>query len=790
MDLSSSPAQVVEREPRPRSLSTDSATSSNYPTVPQSHGTSTPAQKRADALAGENSGFNVHQDICDLGLMGLLQDASHSDCEAVWKFATPRTPALRTMAGELATTIAADLEARLSKAAVDKSCRSHPWIKADINDQLDAWAMDILDWTGFSASAASVNSQHIYDLELLYAATIGPCYMSFLLFVAHHVKAYAGERAAAGELKPEDCRLILPIVSKDIYTEDFSDVDYPRDLVHIACGLFPPSSGVESQAAPEPHLVVANAEIASSQDEFDAAVHRLANDAKALYFTQHNRRFAWGLTICCRTVRAYIYGPDSIWVSGDIDITNAAGRQALISLLVDWSLCSVDCLGFDPSIRYALDNEAVGPYLEIDVHEKNKRTGKLASRTYYSKRCVVAAASLTGRHSRYFAASASLETMDDPTVLIKDAWVPLSSGHSGEAPDEGSTLDVLHAAFDDTSEFKDKFPQLVSSGPVYLCRRGRLVQDKTATTFAGLPSGSPQAPAASGSDAQGSSGRQHKRTVMRWAGNMISAATDPNHVVIAIVDAMIALNAAYDKCKILHCNISDRAILIRETAGGVTGVLTELDYATCADPRAGTANCELPELVMFRPILSLARPDLPRTILDAFESLLYVICYLGTCGVTQAERAAFDEAMLLELPIKLWSAGTTNDMGCAKRFYTNSPSTFANSIARYMHPGLLCDLAIDLHTVLFTHIRRSGAYVRDISPLETVEYDPPIYHNAFVSSTVAMLLSIVARYRDKARGINVSTAAPREAPPPIAGPSLKRNWDKAPERLPEKRFKA
>ncbi|KAJ2497196.1 hypothetical protein IWW47_003659 [Coemansia sp. RSA 2052] len=285
MDLSSRSPPHDEREPRSQSLSNDSATISNYPTVLQSRGTSTPAQKRADALAGENSGFNVHQDINNTGLRGLLRKVSHSDCEAVWKLATPRTPTLRATAGELATMIAADLEARLSKAAVDESRRSHPWIKADINDQLDAWAMDILDWTGFSGSATSVNSQHIYDLELLYAATIGPCYMSFLLFVAHHVKAYAGERAAAGELKPEDCRLMLPIVSKDIYTEDFSDVGYPRDLVHIACGLFPLSSGVESQAAPEPHLVVASAEIASSQHEFEAAVHRLANDAKALYFT-------------------------------------------------------------------------------------------------------------------------------------------------------------------------------------------------------------------------------------------------------------------------------------------------------------------------------------------------------------------------------------------------------------------------------------------------------------------------------------------------------------------------
>ncbi|KAJ2460218.1 hypothetical protein GGF42_000982 [Coemansia sp. RSA 2424] len=234
---------------------------------------------------------------------------------------------------------------------------------------------------------------------------------------------------------------------------------------------------------------------------------------------------------------------------------------------------------------------------------------------------------------------------------------------------------------------------------------------------------------------------------MRWAGDMISAATDLNQVIIAITDAMITLNAAYDKCKILHGNISDRAILIRETADGVTVVLTELDYATCADPRAGTANCEPPELVMFRPILSLVRPDLPRTILDAFESLLYVICYLGTCGVTQAERAAFDEATLLDLPIKLWSAGTTKNMSDAKHSHMDSMATFRSSIASYMHPGPLCDLAISLHRTLFLNPKCPGACVRDATPPEAVECDPLIYHNTFRNCIVERLLCILASHR-------------------------------------------
>ncbi|KAJ1665320.1 hypothetical protein GGF38_002990, partial [Coemansia sp. RSA 25] len=343
------------------------------------------------------------------------------------------------------------------------------------------------------------------------------------------------EKVAAGDLKPEDCRLILPVASEE--AEDLRRIDFDSDCV--TCGMLPLNSSVaEIQAAAAPHLVVADAEIvAVSDDHADAELR---------------------LTVSCRTIRAYAFGFDAIWSSSDMNMSSASGRKALVSLLVDWSLCSVDCLGFDPSIRYALGSDAGHLHFEIDVHEKDKRTGKVASRTYYSNRCVgVAAASLTGRHARYFAASASPKTMSDPTVLIKDMWVPLRSDCSGDTHDESPILNVLHAAFDDNSEFKDKFPRLVSSGPVYLRHGDKLISDTTATAFAALPSAFPQATAASGGDAQSSSGRQHKRTVMQWAGNVISAANNVSQLIIAIADAMELHNAAYVNREVIHGNITD-----------------------------------------------------------------------------------------------------------------------------------------------------------------------------------------------------------------------------------------
>ncbi|KAJ2909506.1 hypothetical protein GGI21_001816, partial [Coemansia aciculifera] len=275
------------------------------------------------------------------------------------------------------------------------------------DDQLSKWANDILDWTGYYTSTESASSRHGLKLMPLGIDTnkIGPSFESLLLFVAHHVKAYVSTHASFKNLKPEDCRLVLPIINgnldvsedtgdledlsclDDEYSNNVDDVNSPNDIAQATFSMCSLNNGVERQEPPASQHIVANAAISSRDDDNEAKVDaelQLAYDTKALYFSQHNRRFAWGLTVCDCTVRAYVYGPDTVWTSTGMDVTTAAGRQMLISLLVDWSLCSVDCLGFDPSIRYASEDISGRPYLEIDVHEKDKSTGEVATRTYFS----------------------------------------------------------------------------------------------------------------------------------------------------------------------------------------------------------------------------------------------------------------------------------------------------------------------------------------------------------------------------------------------------------------------
>ncbi|KAJ1910990.1 hypothetical protein LPJ71_003045, partial [Coemansia sp. S17] len=565
-------------------------------------------------LAGEDLSFSDISGNRDDGLDDLTQHILHRSCKAVCHLATPCDPDLRTVVGNIVSDITADLEARLLMAAPfkghtyntrSKLGASDPRGTVPANEPLDAYARDILKWT------SKQSSTH------LGADSAAPLFESFMLFIAHHIKEHSRQHGEAGLFKSEDCRLILPVANKSMRVErtdiDSADSDSstdfympgyvdPTDFFSVECSMCPVFSSVEKQAAPAPHLVFADAEMVGHPDDYTEAELRLATKTKALFFNQHNRQFAWGLAVSNRTIHAYVFGPDDIWKSTAMDISGEKGRRAFILLLVDWSLCSIDRLGFDPSIRYVIDRSFGGPYLEIDVHGMDRSMGRMEQRMYYSQRCLGATDHLAGCHARYFAASTSPESMDKPAFLIKDMWMTTGSG-SADNVHESSFLNVLHAEFDKSSEFSGSFVQLVSAGPVFINRGNAVVADSTDTAFAGLPSMT-QDMAKNGGNAQGLPRRcvrQHRRTVAKWTGNMISEAENQSQVVVAVADAMTVLNAAYAKCKILHGNISNRAILLQQTVDGIKGVLAEFDYASYA----GADADESPELMLFKSMRSL-----------------------------------------------------------------------------------------------------------------------------------------------------------------------------------------
>ncbi|KAJ2105655.1 hypothetical protein GGI16_002262 [Coemansia sp. S142-1] len=541
-------------------------------------------RRNADFVIGDHCGYSSPQGIHGSCFGASAFNAVHANCDAVFRIASPSDPDTSSISDKLSSMIATDLEARLSKLANDgenfadyseMACPSYPQDRGRDTDSLDAWALAVLEWADCSAPTASDASQNSSDSEC-----------------------------------SDD---------SESYHED------PYTMARVECGMFPLSgSSVERQKAPVPCHIVADAEIAADKYGLGGTVQRLDTKTRELYYNQHNRLFAWGLTIACRTICAHVYGLDDIWVSTAMDISGEKGRQAFISLLVDWSLCSTDCLRLDPSIRYALSDNVGNRCLEIDIYEVDESTSRVERRTYYSKECIGGAESLIGPQTRYFAAAPSLASVDTPTLLIKDTWIPINGDCADNMRDGRLILDVIHKNFGNSSEFSGSFPQLVSAGPVYINRGCELVEDTTTTAFAGLPGVSEV--------------RQHRRIVTKWAGKMISTATYEGQVIIAIADAMTAYNAAYEKCKVLHGNITDRAILFKESADGVTGLLAEFDYATLLSDTGNAVKPELPELSMFWPIHRLEGAVVPHTRLGDCESLLYLVCVLGTFGINKAEQ--------------------------------------------------------------------------------------------------------------------------------------------------------
>ncbi|KAJ2013776.1 hypothetical protein GGI14_005208 [Coemansia sp. S680] len=565
---------------------------------------------------------------------------------------------------------------------------------------------------------------------------------ALLLLVAHHVKACIGGERATGVLKPDNCRLILPIAQNDtdsdntdIYPDGCSDC---KAFAHIECGMFPLGSSVETQVASAHHNIVAGISVAAYSDGLERVVQLLTANTMALFYNQHNRRFAWGLTFFSRIIHAYVFGPDDIWASTEMDITSAEGHLAFISLLVDWSLSSVDRLGFDPSIRYIVGDIGSGPYLEIDVHEMGKSTGQVDKHTYYSKRCVGAADHLFGCHSRYFVASTSPERLDAPEFLIKDLWTTSNSGSTNDTR-ENSVNTALQGVFNKSSKFGGSFLYSAGVGPVYISQGGTLVADSTDSAFKGL--------------LDIGHIRQHKRTVFQWDETMISAAANPSQVIIAIADAMTALNAAYVKCRIIHGNLSDRAIQFEETADGINGVLGELDYSSYA----GGSTVEAPEIMLFQPIHALdcraiaarlnsddrAYAETQSKSLDNWECMLYIICVLGTFGINQGERARYPKGESGYPRIKGWGSRNAVIAAVIKREDMDSARSFYTSVAKKINEGPLRQLAVDMHRILFPHPECPGTKVADGE-------DPLVLRDAYEDDIVAELLRVVEQHKKEA----------------------------------------
>ncbi|KAJ2878777.1 hypothetical protein FB639_003280 [Coemansia asiatica] len=189
-----------------------------------------------------------------------------------------------------------------------------------------------------------------------------------------------------------------------------------------------------------------------------------------IYWRQHDRRFAWGLTVCDSIVRACVIGNDGALASERMDLTEIDGRSTFVQLLVNMSYCGREQLGFDPTIRH---NRAKSLW-EIDVYndsDNSKTTCEIVS-------VMQAADRLFGRHTRCFKCKLADDSLNLGHFIVKDAWAYAEcDSDMADLRDEVSILRDINEQLGADASLEGTIPKLHWGGVVKITAQDGFTAD-------------------------------------------------------------------------------------------------------------------------------------------------------------------------------------------------------------------------------------------------------------------------------------------------------------------------
>ncbi|KAJ2473355.1 hypothetical protein IWW56_005998 [Coemansia sp. RSA 2131] len=153
----------------------------------------------------------------------------------------------------------------------------------------------------------------------------------------------------------------------------------------------------------------------------------------------------------------------------------------------------------------------------------------------------------------------------------------------------------------------------------------------------------------------------------------------------------------------------------------VHGLLIDFDHAIKTD-KSRMALAEHAGTLPFMSICNLQNSEIQRSELDDWESLLYVVCWLGVYGVSQDEQVAYRKAIgaarkvgeYYRHPLAKWNAGSCEDVADTKLVNLISDSSFNRSVLCYFQKGTAYDklkyLARGLRFELFANSELGRPY--------------------------------------------------------------------------------
>ncbi|KAJ1916975.1 hypothetical protein LPJ71_001881 [Coemansia sp. S17] len=525
-----------------------------------------------------------------------------------------------------------------------------------------------------SSTSSSARIAHIDEMRdwllgrplCLESGMYGPI-MAFVSYVALCVQAQRDKAGSTAGIR----RLIYPVDKAD-YQPDDSD-DTTRVCIGLcSIGLNELSTAVSTRTPY--HRLFAVLEAWGFSIYSKDAFLQLYEDTRQMYQEQHNLRSAWGFAICGHEVYVCHFGNDKAVSSKPMNIATPVGRYAFIEILVNWSMCEDSQLGRDPTIEYLPDLDC----WQIECPDDTAHDIDIEPRRYYFEDVSCRANRLFGRHTRCFLATNIKPTVDSPlvpTVVIKDAWAFSERSTDEDVRDETKMLKKIRATLGEHIKPKDDiiYPKIVVGGRVSFERDGTSVEDNSDAMYLGIEF----------ADKATLRFRVHRRIVMSQIGQRLHTLESVDEFITVVCDVMRCHNAIFEHCHILHRDISDNNILVIKQDDIARGLLIDFDCAIDTSiEKAGTTRPEMTGTLPFMSINNLSESNVKRTVLDDYESMLYLVCWSATLGIgsSQHHREGKD---LEKLPIARWRKVPIGAIIEAKRIHFGTDDSLNTNIAAY-----------------------------------------------------------------------------------------------------------
>ncbi|KAJ2557289.1 hypothetical protein GGH12_006212 [Coemansia sp. RSA 1822] len=278
--------------------------------------------------------------------------------------------------------------------------------------------------------------------------------------------------------------------------------------------------------------------------------------------------------------------------------------------------------------------------------------------------------------------------------------------------DESKLLKQVSKGLEGRSEFEGLYSKYINGGRMQIQdARGESVDETTRTVL--------------GETVWAQLGelplRAHMRIAMSGVGKPLKTVQSIPELIVVIYDVMRCHMGIIEHCQILHRDISEGNILVQRDDAGVHGMLIDFDHAISITDDGYAKRAERTGTRPFMSVNNLEDKPTKRTALDDWESIIYILCWLGTFGWNSDTKPSDS---MSNWKIESWDGYDVKMIANAKRSDMHSSDNFADITKEFNpsipHSAVLEDIVEGLRAVLIDDHKdpnlRGAMIIRDRIP--------------------------------------------------------------------------